>query len=395
MQRNRIALDASTTCVLVCMTLLVFLTGCARSAYRQRADADVAAILNEKTACLTCPNPNDAGITPDPRSRLFDASPEDCPRLPDPRPAINAYSLPPLASGDPVAAILDSAKDDDATSMSDLTNDTTSDGSGQSDPPGGEKDDEANADANNADANNDEEPENANGIRIVAVPEDAWGDLPATCLDRMLEFESIRNEYQRSFPDQPSRRSSNVPRLSLENLLELTLLNSRAYQRQKETLYIAALRLTQQRYLYELRPVPFGNGTATDYRHTRVAGVTTNTLAIPTTAGARRSLVSGAQFLTTFANDVVLTFNGPQGFSKSISSQLLFDLQQSLLQNDVQFEALTQSERDVIYAARDFCRFRRSQFRDIATRYYNLLLNYRSIEINTQDYFSNLRAYLQ
>ena len=48
-----------------------------------------------------------------------------------------------------------------------------------------------------------------------------------------------------------------------------------------------------------------------------------------------------------------------------------------------------------MYATRDYLRFRKQLFRDISNQYYNLLLNYRNVEINAQDYFTNLRGFLQ
>jgi outer membrane protein TolC len=59
------------------------------------------------------------------------------------------------------------------------------------------------------------------------------------------------------------------------------------------------------------------------------------------------------------------------------------------------FEGLTQAERNVVYAARNFARFRKQLFRDLAFQYYSLVLTYRGIEIDSQDYFSNLRAFEQ
>ncbi len=88
----------------------------------------------------------------------------------------------------------------------------------------------------------------------------------------------------------------------------------------------------------------------------------------------------------------MLTFNGPSGFATDIGSEMVFDFQQTLLQRDVRFEQLTQTERDVIYAARDYLRFRKQLFRDISGLYYNLLVSYRGIEINAQDYFTTLRG---
>ncbi len=74
---------------------------------------------------------------------------------------------------------------------------------------------------------------------------------------------------------------------------------------------------------------------------------------------------------------------------------MVFDFQQTVFQRDIRFENLTQAERDVIYAVRDYIRFRKQLFRDIANQYYNLLVNFRGIEINAQDYFTNLRGFLQ
>lgn len=240
---------------------------------------------------------------------------------------------------------------------------------------------------------------NDGGLRIVPIPPPYWYEIPETCLPRMLEFESVRSEFRRSFEqaDDAELRSllSDAPRLTLPNIMEATIINSREYQSRKETLYQVALRLTQQRYEFLLRPTRRGNGTALNFDHSRFRGETINGLSIPTGLAVRRTLNGAGQFLASFANDVVLTFNGPQGFSADVGSRLLFDFQQTLLQRDIVFEGLTQAERDVVYAARDLIRFRRELFVGVTSRYYNLLLTYRSIEISSQDYFSNLRAFLQ
>ncbi len=85
--------------------------------------------------------------------------------------------------------------------------------------------------------------------------------------------------------------------------------------------------------------------------------------------------------LARFANRVVLTFDGPEGFSKEIGSDLLFTFTQSLFQRDVRLNPLIQAERNLVYASRDFASFRRDFFFRIASSYYGLLTTYRSIEI--------------
>lgn len=231
-------------------------------------------------------------------------------------------------------------------------------------------------------------------LPIQPVPEDAWQALPAACLRRMLEFENVRAEYELTFK-RPVTESQLDPaqRVNLENILELALINSREYQTRKETLYRTALRLSLQRFNFELRFLRSGNGTAANYVHNRNGGIEVNSLGIPSGVGLTRSLYTAGELTARFANDVLLTFNGAGGYSSSIGSEILVDLSQPLIQRDIRFEPLTQAERDVVYAARDFVQFRKRLFRDLAVQYYNLLLTYRSIAINTQDYFSNLGGF--
>ncbi len=237
---------------------------------------------------------------------------------------------------------------------------------------------------------------NASPINKVTIPKQAWSVLPQNCLDRMFEFESLRGEYSQTFGvDNEPGIQSGVRRLTLANLMELATINSREYQTRKEVLFITALTLTRRRYQFDLNPSPFGNGVAANYRQLQNNGITENRLAIPSGVGVGKTLATGGEFLARFANSVVLTFNGPSGFATDIGSEMIFDFQQTIFQRDVRFENLTQAERDVIYATRDYLRFRKLLFRDIANQYYNLLLSYRGIEINAQDYFTNLRGFIQ
>gem|GEM_PF-634453 len=481
---------AKTALASLFIGLCMLSAGCQRHHYRMRADRDVEAILQEKTAQTPWRISSQYSASPDPRSRFFDASPTDHPQLPYPGPQLNTYLLPPLATGDPTqpadanqptgyaepATDADQQPPVESLPLPPGTPDAKPNGAGDLQPaeaalpllppengasengaaarldmplriaavpptpvrlprPEADKPDSApsthpsdhdqrhdnaspvrlamaqtpvvqaaqppatEADSNAKDAEQvdsetagDEDPD---AFRVVPIPPAAWEPLPASCLGRMFEFESVREEYRRSFGEPPPRGGDGVPRLTLANTMELALLNSRAYQSNKERLYRVALRLTRERYQYDLNPIPFGNGSAANFRHFRAGGATVNTLGVPTGAAVQRSLATGGQFLASFANDVVLTFNGPQGFTSNIGSQLLFDFQQTVFQTDVELESLTQSERDVVYAARDLIRFRRGLFRDLASQYYNLLLSYRSIEIGSQDYFSNQRAFLQ
>ena len=335
---------------------------------------------------------------PDPESRFYDPTPTDDPLLPVPAPQLYAYRLPTLPQREstghshdglpreaPETSGLASEPQIAATSSQSLVRQTAYQMAEQieeiprPDP-----------------SSTDVAPMIAEGAQIATIPESTWESLPDSTLLRMFEFESVREEYARTFGREPSPEQRDASqRLDLEDIIYLARINARDYQRQKEVLYLAALRLTLERFDYDLKFSTGGNRHTVDYTHDRVGGETVNRLRLPTTAAADKVLNSGADLVARFANSVVLTFNGVDGFAADVGSTLLLDISQRVIQRDVIFEQLTQSERDVIYAARDLARFRKELFQRLAGQYYRLLLNYRRIEIDTQDYFSNLRAWLQ
>lgn len=432
-----------------CVVLLSAAAGCKRGFYRHSADAQTYSIIGEKGAGPTWSLKPGFSIDPDQRSRFYDPTNPIDPTLPIPAPQLYNYELPPLATpkpaprdltrnasqdgyGDAPGSETDMGQEPDGELIppGELVPSSGSDGSTWRLQEAGDtfevtqqqtdsqsqtsavtqqapvqqvswRNELALADANRAAADSDvsdlrllESFGQNTVISIQPIPVDAWNALPEKCLRRMLEFESVRVEYFRTFEEEVTEAQLDPSeRLNLENILELALINDRDYQARKELLYRTALRLSLERFDYDLRFFARGNGTDVNYRHNRVGGVEVNTLGIPTTIGVQKSLYTAGNLVARFANDVVLTFNGTSGYSSSIGSEMLFELTQPLIQRDVQFEPLTQAERDVVYAARDFVRFRKQLFRDLSVQYYSLLLTYRGIEINTQDYFSNLGGF--
>jgi outer membrane protein TolC len=169
--------------------------------------------------------------------------------------------------------------------------------------------------------------------------------------------------------------------LDTNKSFELALLNSREYQTALERLYLAALTLTLNRFEFETR---WALTNATTF--TSVAPGTPgefNSLTSNTTFGFRRSLAAGGQLAVDFANSFVLeyTANG----RTSVSSGFVGTFVQPLLRNAgrrVRLEALTQAERDVLYAARDFYRFRKQFWAQVTTLdggYLSLLLQVQTI----------------
>lgn len=408
----------------VCFLIaVVVLAGCSRKHYRERADVDAYSLLHEKAGHTPWDVPYDYDIIPTPGSRLYDPTALEDPLLPMPSPQLYAYDLPQLPEHDParfqqrlrnsnlgidrnpfpdvqVAAHSTSferlpevsRRADGATAPGELQQVSyILDPREESGPSTSGVESELPAPSEDPTLESESEE-----LRVAPVPASAWNDIPQSCQIRMFEFESIREEFRHSFgqlPDDTLRDPAQT--LALEDIVELALLNSREYQTQKETLYRAALRLSLQRFDYDVKFSTGGNRIATNYSHARDGGITVNRLRVPSSYQIDKMLATGGTVLLRFANNLLLTFNGNTGFATDVGSDIVLDIEQTLLQIDVQFEPLTQAERDVVYAARDFARFRKTLYTTLSTQYYTLIRAYRQVEIDSQNYLTLARAFRQ
>ena len=96
-----------------------------------------------------------------------------------------------------------------------------------------------------------------------------------------------------------------------------------------------------------------------------------------------------------FANNVVMTFNGPSGFAADVSSEILFDFTQRVFQRDVLLEPLIQSERNLSMRRGDTPGFAKSSSSMWPAPTTTSLLTYRRVEIDAQNYFSQALNFQQ
>ncbi len=267
---------------------LALIAGCSRAHYRQAADSQVYQILAEKEQDPGWAIPR-LDITPDPRSRFFDATDPDCPPLPPDDPAAHRYMhcVYGMRGWKRWARL-----------------------------------------------GNVDDLENPYWPMFFGLPEDASGDSLPT-----------------------------IDNLSLANAVELSLIHSREYQTQLENLYLAALNLTFERYRFDVRPIGLLGepGTELFYQHQPedLSGLTLG----PTHLGISKLLPTGAQFVAELTNSTLWVFSGPNP-TGSVST-IGYSLVQPLLRGagrEIALEDLTQAERSVVYAVRDFARFRKQFF---------------------------------
>ncbi len=173
-------------------------------------------------------------------------------------------------------------------------------------------------------------------------------------------------------------------RLSLADALDIAAENSREYQRQKETLYLAALNLTRSINDFSLR---FGggstdnvSGTADDSADARVGG----------DLSAQANSVAGTRIVANFVQTFLRSVLNGGGFDGS--SILDLTITQPLLRGSgrrIAREPLTQAERNVVYAMRDYERFRAQFAVDVVGDYWQIVRQMRDLA-NVEDTYQGL-----
>ncbi len=156
--------------------------------------------------------------------------------------------------------------------------------------------------------------------------------------------------------------------LTLTQALDVAAENSREFQRQKEQLYLAALNLTRSQHDFVFR---FGGGG-----NAEVAGQSDETAdaAIGDDLSASATSVTGTRLVASFANTFLRsvihggTFDGSSILNLTLTQPLLRGAGRRIVR-----EPLTQAERDVVYAMRDFERFRADFATSVVGDYWNVV----------------------
>lgn len=148
-------------------------------------------------------------------------------------------------------------------------------------------------------------------------------------------------------------------RLTLEQVIELGLFNSREFQDRREDLYLAALPVTLERFSFAAQAFASEN-VVREVIGRDVAGGPANRWRLATDAGFGKLFPTGATILFRVANQVV--FDLTSGRPDLSFTNLSFTAVQPLLRGGgyaVTLEFLTQTERTLLYAIRSYARFRK------------------------------------
>ena len=165
------------------------------------------------------------------------------------------------------------------------------------------------------------------------------------------------------------RLQTNRRVLTIHDALDLAVHQSRTYQTAKESLYLTALSLTGQRYAFS--PQFLAEGTAGYLRGSDGE----QSFATKGIVGVSQLLKSGGQLSARLANDLLRYYTGDP--RQSVISLLSVNLSQPLLRgfgrNNPAVENLTQAERNVVYAVRNFSFFQDRFALEVVNDYFGLL----------------------
>jgi outer membrane protein TolC len=174
--------------------------------------------------------------------------------------------------------------------------------------------------------------------------------------------------------------STEPVQLSMLQALDVAAENSFGFQQQKERLYLSALTLTQRQNDFAIR---WGGGGSAD-----ISGTGDDEVDVDFSGDLSASVrsVSGTQIVFGFVNNLMRSLVSGGGFDGS--SILSLTLTQPLLRGAgeaIVREPLTQAEKNLVYAVRDFEQFRRSEAVRIIDQYLRVAQAMRNLQNLRED----------
>ena len=287
-------------------TGVVCLAGCSQRAFRERADQDVEGIISQKNIADEWKVEN-WHVYPDCRARFADPSYPDFPPYPPDDYAAHSLSPNPQSPG--------------------------KSGSGRYE---------------------------GDGYLKMIEEWDAENRTEDAAEEKKSKANADPNAVPPPVPNRNGLTSDTTPfRVRLDQAVELAILNSREFQDRREDLYLAALPVTQERFGFASQAFAAERLIREATGSERFEG-RGNRWRIGTDVGVSRTFATGAQLLVRLANQVVVDITGPKP-SVSLSNLSLTFIQPLLRGGGyaVTLEALTQTERNLLYAIRSYARFRK------------------------------------
>lgn len=324
--------------------MLLLLSGCSRSFWRQNADDNTYAILRDKSVDPRWAPPR-LDLQPNPGSRFYDPYDPDCEPLPPDDPTAHTYMHWMGRNTNTGIAKVD-------------------------------------------------QPWTGGVLPPCLYPQKpikgwkGWHSLGETLTvenPQWLEPFGLTPEQLEEQRQAGVEQGPGIANMNLAQAIELSYIHSRDFQLQLEDLYLTALDLTFERFRFDVRYLGFGGRPSAGLNQSY--GGNNSQLAGNARLGVSQLLPTGGQWIVEMANNTLWLFTG--GNQSSTASVLSYSLVQPLALGagrQVVLESLTQAERESLYAMRDFARFRQTFFVNVVSgggfssgAYFGLLRQFQGI----------------
>jgi hypothetical protein len=197
----------------------------------------------------------------------------------------------------------------------------------------------------------------------------AEADLSKTAVGKIFELGGAaanRIGPIKTYFDEPLNAERTGFLLTLDQAVELGVVNSVTYQNFRDQLYLACLPVTAQRFSFAYQWAA-SEQAVREWAGPLFPGGGRNDWSLGSNVGFSKLFSTGALLTMNFANTTVFNFLGTNGFSSASTIDL--SAVQPLLQGGgraVTLEPLTQAERNLVYDIRAYARFREQFYVSIA-----------------------------
>jgi outer membrane protein TolC len=229
---------------------------------------------------------------------------------------------------------------------------------------------------------------------IAQAEREIFGKTNAFTIDAAYSGREPREVLPQEIID--DRQRTSVRTLRLEEALELAASQSRRYQTEKERLYLTTLTLTGVRYEFSPQFFAGAEGAYLHGYHRDANGEirSDNRGVLGSAVGLSQFLKTGGRLSAALANDVLRYYTGKP--RQEIISLVTVNFTQPLLRgfgrDNPTVEALTQAERNVIYAIRAYNQFQNQFALEITKDYFDLLAQQTVIRNRYTNYLSRVKS---
>ena len=203
-------------------------------------------------------------------------------------------------------------------------------------------------------------------------------DDPPAPVEIDTSYSEVNPKYLKPEVIVRERQTGEPMKLTLPEAIEISVHSRREYQNEREALYLVALDLTRARHDYTPKISSLGSQVTLESARLQNSNgdyeETSRDISVASRASFDQAFITGGALAVDLAQDIFRFYLGGSG-SNGSTRFLSARLTQPLLRGRgaIATENLTQRERNVAYAVRNYSRFQQRNVIDITSAYFRIL----------------------